>query len=537
MGLTWTLRDGPPKHGFEERGPDDTYFYDAAIGDGSVRWLEKYIRVPEGDDYAKPWRVPPWQADITRALYGWRRRSDGLQRFTKIDETVARGNGKTMHFCALTVKALAGDGILTPIIEYAGTNADNTAKAHSYSSSMVRQSRPLLKRLRPLDSTYRILRRNHTGYSRAIAGVAKHAHGEHPTHLLEDDMQAMDREFHQVVSSSQSTIRRPIRFNAYTGGFDFSGIAYEIREHGERVLEDPELDPELLVVHYGADPDDDFEDPAVMRKANPNLGISVHESFLRNELRSARGNPSQLNAVLTFNFNMWVRQQIRWLTDEMWDSGARAIDEAALAGRDCYIGVDLASVDDVAAVAYVFPAPEPQPWTVLWDFFIPGDNVGDRDRRTKGKHSFRTWIQQGWVTATAGNVIDYDAIEAKALARVRKLKVRVHELAFDPWQAQHFAQNIAKQNVTTVEVANTCPRMNLGVKTIEELVLSKRLVHGANPVARWMLQNTQIFINAAGEKKPDKKKSGEKIDGVTAMVLGVGRAVFPQPKRQVFGAS
>lgn len=534
MGLTWTLRDPIPKHGWEERGPDEIYRYDATEGDAAVKWLEKYIHIPEGDDYGKRWKLPEWQANIVRARYGWRRASDGLLRYTKITETCARGNAKTMLFSALTVKGLSGDGLPTPIIQYAGTDADNTAQAHRYSANMVRLSKPLIKRLRPLDSTYRIVRRNGTGYSRALASAQRHAHGGHPTHLLEDDMQAMDREFHQIVKSSQSTVRSPVLMQAMTAGNDFAGIGYEVLQHAYKVLQDPELDPELLVDIHQATENEDLEDPEVMRKANPNLGISVHARFLLQAIREAKGIPSQLNSVLTYNYNIWVRQVVRWLTDEIWDAGSGKVDLDALAGRDCFIGVDLASVDDVAAVAYVFPAPAPQPWSVLWDFFIPSENVKARVKRNRTA-PFDVWIRQGWVTPTTGNVIDYDEIEAKALARVRKLKVRVRELAFDPWQAQHFAQNIAKQNVKTIEIANTCSKMNLGVKTVEELALSKRIRHGGNPVARWMVQNAQILTNSSGEKKPDKRKSGEKIDGVTAMVLGIGRAAFTPAAPQKVG--
>jgi phage terminase large subunit-like protein len=532
--LSWTLNDPLPKNGFEERGPDEIYYYDADRGDAAVVWLEKYIHIPEGDDYGKRWTIPEWQAKIARARYGWCRRTDGGLRYTKIMQTAARGNAKTMEFSAFTVKGLAGDGLATPIIQYAGTDADNAAQSHRYSANMVRLSKPLLKRLRPLDSTYRIVRRNNTGFSRVLAADKKHAHIGHPSHLVEDDMQEMDREFHQIVKSSQSTVKNPTVFQAFTAGTDFDGIAYEIKTHGQAVLKDPELDPELLVVIYEAKENADFEDPAVMRQANPNLGVSVQERFLRDAIREAKGIPSQLNSVLTFNFNVWVRQKVRWLTDELWDTGGTRIDEAQLAGRDCYIGVDLATVDDVAAVAYVFPAPAPQPWTVMWDFFIPKDNLRQRVRKTKVP--FDRWVQQGWVEATPGNVIDTEFIETRLLARVRKWKCKVRELAFDPWQAQDFAQRIAKQGVKTIEVGNTCAKMNLGVKTIELLALSKRIVHGAHPVARWMVQNTQIVINSAGEKKPDKKKSGEKIDGVTAMVLGVGRAAFVPEEQQRLGA-
>lgn len=528
MSARWGFGERMPKNG--ER--DGEYRYSTAEAEAPVTWMAKYLRIPEGDAYGQPFRLPDWLADYTRALYGWRTQN-GRRRYRRAFLAVARGNQKTSYEAAVGVRHLAGEDIATPFAIQAGTDRENAGHGFRYAASMVRQNPRLASRLQVIPSTKRILRKSGTGTFRVTSSDAQHAHGSHPTLLNRDDMQAMESEFYDVLSTSQRTVADPLALDCMTAGFDRRMVGHREWEVAEKVKRDPSLNPALLVGIWTLGDEWsklDLEDPDTWKRANPNLGITVHWDALLSEVREARINPSKLNTILTLHGNLWVQQRTRWLSLEMWDASAGIVDEETFRGRHCYVAVDLASVDDVAAVAYVFPSEDGSPWQVVWDFFIPGDNVLERVRRARVP--YQVWIDQGWLHATPGPSVDYDAIEHRITTRIRGWGARVSELAYDPWQAEHFAQDMRRQGVATMEVPNTCKHMNLGVKEVERLVLARALVHGGNPVARWMLDNTSILTNSAGERKPDKAKSAEKIDGIVALVMGIGRAALAQQEER-----
>lgn len=531
MTLVWTPRERMPKHG----ETDGEFRYDAHIAEGHVKWFGENLRIPEGDHYGEPFALPPWQADFLRGLHGWRRK-DGRRRYTRAVLAVARGNAKSALVAGIGTQHIGSYKIPSVQVLGAGTDRENAGIIYRYSESMVRQNKDLSKRLGLKPSTKHIFRKpgtGATGFYRVTSSDAKHAHGTHPSLLMRDDLQEMEREFYGVLSTSQVSVADPLTVDAMTAGFDRGMAGWEEWQHAEKVLGDPNIDPTLLVHLFTTGPKDDIEDPAVQLKANPNLGVTVSQDFLRQQIHKAKSLSSFENTLLTLHFNRWVNQRTRWLSLQAWDATAGIVDEAKFAGREVIVSVDLATVSDIAAVSYVFPAPEPEPIDVVWDFFMPADNI--QDRVTRDRVPYDVFISNGWMTATDGNVVDYDRIEKRIQQRVRGWKCKVREIVFDPWQAQHFAQDMSAQGLATVEMANTCRNMNPGVNEAERLVLSKRLRHGGNQVARWMVDNTVIYQNGSGERKPDKGKSQEKIDGVTTLCMALSRAILKPDVPQRWG--
>ncbi len=240
--------------------------------------------------------------------------------------------------------------------------------------------------------------------------------------------------------------------------------------------------------------------------------------------------------------NLWTTQDTRWLDIEKWDACADPVDLGALAGRTCYAALDLASTTDIAALVLVFPSddappidailepealPEtPQPETddtiydVLAYFWIPCDNIAARVRRDRVPYD--VWVREGLIYATEGNVIHYAAIRAKIDELAQKYDIR--ELGFDRWGATQMTQELQDSGMEVVPIGQGFASMSAPTKELLNLVLSKRLRHGGNPVLRWMADNVRVSQDAAGNLKPDKAKSTERIDGISALIMGIDRA-------------
>lgn len=517
--LIWTPRERMPKHGDR----DGEFVFDEPRADAAVAWFPKYLRFADGDVARQPFRPQPWQGNIVRSLYGWRR-SDGRRRYRSLLIGIPRGNGKTVLGAGFCVKGLVGDNVIAPQVIGAGTDRENASHIYRNVSGMVWQHRALLKRLRPVDSTRRIVRRRGDGFYRVISADAQHAHGMHPTELLVDDLQAQEsREFIDVLASSQGTVADPLMIQFMTAGFDTNSVGYERWERGLRVLEQPELDPEMLVYLYYLEPTDDWEDPAMWRKANPNLGVSVQEDFIAAQVRDAREMPAKQNSVLRLHFNIWTQQETRWMDLAKYDASSTVPlgSLGAMKGRRCFVAVDLASNVDVAAVSYLFP-PDGRDavWRHFGRYYVPAPTVGERSRRDKVPYD--AWVRDGLMVATAGATTDYDVIADEIVANAKRFDIA--EVVFDRWGSPNFVQKLERASLRVRGFGQGYKEMSPATKAFERLVLRQVFCHGGDRVLRWMVGNIVIEQDAAGNYKPSKARSREKIDGAVTAIMAVGAA-------------
>jgi phage terminase large subunit-like protein len=216
----------------------------------------------------------------------------------------------------------------------------------------------------------------------------------------------------------------------------------------------------------------------------------------------------------------------RWIDIAVWDEGARPVDAKALYGRDCFAGLDLSTTTDISAFVLVFPPEKDnktnEPWKVLCRFWIPEDNV--RKRVEKDRVPYDVWIRQGFIRATSGNVIDYEAIRQSIIADQKQFRIR--EIAFDRWNATQLCTQLDSDGFVMMPFGQGFASMSGPTKEVEKLIVGRQFVHGGNPVLRWMASNVAIKQDPAGNCKPDKSKSTERIDGIVALVMGVGRAAL-----------
>jgi phage terminase large subunit-like protein len=215
---------------------------------------------------------------------------------------------------------------------------------------------------------------------------------------------------------------------------------------------------------------------------------------------------------------------------DKWAATAGVVDFEALRGRECYAGLDLATVNDVAALVLVFPPHgESDLYKVLPFFWIPEDNMHERVKRDRVPYD--VWERQGFITATPGNVIDYAFIRAKMNELADIFYIR--EVAFDRWGAQKIQTELQDDGFTLAQFGQGFVSMNSPTKELLKLVLEERLHHGNNPVLRWMCDNLVVRLDPAGNVKPDKEKSTEKIDGMVALIMALDRATRHLPSGEL----
>jgi phage terminase large subunit-like protein len=284
-------------------------------------------------------------------------------------------------------------------------------------------------------------------------------------------------------------------------------------------------DPAFLPVIYEAGQDDDWKAPATWRKAHPGLGVSVKEEFFESECAKAQHLPAFENTFRRLYLNQWTEQADRWISLDCWDANDAPLPD--LEGRECFAGLDLASTTDIAAFVLVFPVGGRV--YMVPHFWIPADGMKRRIERDRVPYDL--WRQQGHVEVTDGATIDYDVIRTKINALGERYRIR--DIAIDRWNATQIATQLTGDGFEVYGFGQGMASMSGPMKELERLLLAGAIGHGGHPVLRWMASNMAARQDEAGNIKPDRTKSTNRIDGIVAAIMGIGRMLVAQPGLQV----
>lgn len=382
----------------------------------------------------------------------------------------------------------------------------------------------LNKRVKLLASTKRLVYLPTNSFYQVLSAEAYSKHGFNIHGVVFDELHTQpNRKLFDVMTKGSGDARtQPLYFLITTAGTDTQSICYETHQKAVDIIEGRKFDPTFYPVIYGAKEEDDWTDPKVWKKANPSLGITVSIDKVRAACESAKQNPAEENSFRQLRLNQWVKQSVRWMPMAKWDACAFPVKPESLEGRVCYGGLDLSSTTDITAFVLVFPPEdETDKYTVLPYFWMPEDNIDLRVRRDHVQYDL--WEKQGYILTTEGNVVHYGYIE-KFIEELGE-KYNIREIAFDRWGAVQMVQNLEGLGFTVVPFGQGFKDMSPPTKELMKLTLEERIAHGGHPVLRWMMDNIYIKTDPAGNIKPDKEKSTEKIDGAVATIMALDRAI------------
>ena len=354
-------------------------------------------------------------------------------------------------------------------------------------------------------------------------GVNPHGYIIDELHVLED------RDPIDNVETAAGARRQPMGIKITTAGVSRESVWAEERTDAVAVVEGRATDDTLLVLIYTLDDGDDPFDEAVWPKANPNHEVSVKLSYLREQADVAKRSPGKLTAFLRFHANVPTAVSTRAINIDEWDRCAGLEEgedyeawEARLFGGDTsragYAGLDLASVRDLTALLFL-AAGEGNTIDVLARFYVPEEGIKDRAR--KDGVPYDEWVRDGYLIATPGNITDHEFIERDVLALGGRHTIG--EIGFDDWNSGMLPSHLTEQGVTMVRIPQTQSGLGPGWKELERWILNGRLRHGGHPILRWMAGNVEVETDAAGNQRPSKRRSSERIDGIVAMTMAANR--------------
>lgn len=488
----------------------------------ALRFFRNELKFVEGLKAGQPFLLEKWQEKIIADLFG-ELREDGTRQYRTAYIEVPRGNGKSMLCAGIALYLLLRDGEKRPQVYSAGGDRKQARIVFNAAREMV-AANPAFEAECELRQ-YEIKAMN-GGWYEALSAEAPTKHGFAAHGIIFDELHVQpNRKLWEALTTSTGKRHQPLTVAITTAGHDRSSICWEMHQRAKAAIADPESDPHFYAAIWSADSEEDWTDEEVWRKANPNLGVSVQISYLRDMCRAAKENPEIENTFRNLHLNQWTGQAVRWIPMHLWDKCQREFSESELLGRPCYAALDLASTRDATAAALVFPM-ESGEYSVLPYFWIPESSQSDRAHQDR--RQLLNWAAKGMVRQTPGNVCGYFEL-AEDLAALRQ-KFDIQSCAFDPWSpAQAFVQIACNQSGFDAEwfkeFRQTAGNFAAPSKEFIRLVASEKLHHDGNPVLRWMAENTAARRDSNDNVKPDKENSADKIDGIVATIMALGLAI------------
>jgi len=473
------------------------------------------LKHSKGEWAGQSFILEPWEAFIIGSLFGWKR-ADGTRRFRTAYVSVARKNGKSTLTAGIGNYMAFFDDEQGAEVYCAAMKREQAKIVWSEAARMVKRTPALNRRIKSFVGNLHV--EAAAQKFEPLGADADNMDGLNVHCAIIDELHAhKTRNVLDVLTTATGARRQPLVFIITTAGFDRNSVCWEQHDYSVKVLEGIIPDDTFFCFVAGIDEGDDWRDEAVWPKANPNLGVSVKAEDLRTKCQRAIEVPGQQNAFRRLHLNEWTEQADRWLDMATWDENGHPFDPMLLKGHECYAGLDLSSTADLTALELWFPDEQ----KALCYFWVPEEGI--RQRAERDRVPYDVWTRQGYIEATEGNVVDYDIIRV----RTNELKelYNIKELAIDRWNSTQLQIQLAGDGFAVVPFGQGFASMTAPTKEMERLILERGLNHGGNPVLRWMASNVAVVQDAAGNLKIDKAKSTEKVDGMVALAMAIGRAM------------
>ncbi len=509
------------------------YWFDEKSADAAVDFFPRFLRLTSGEWAGKPFVLEDWQADdIIRPLFGWKR-ADGTRRYRRCFVWVPRKNGKTELGAGIALLALLGDGEEGGEVYSIAADKDQAAIVFNKAIAMVGKSEALSDELVCLKTAIYCSALNAS--FKPLSGSGKGKHGMAASGLIGDEIHEWPNgDLYQFMHDSEGNRRQPLEFLISTAGKK-GGYGSEIYEECEKICDGVIDDPETLVVIYAADPEkDDWTKEATWFKANPNLGVSKKLDTMRSDARRAMQSPRLENSFKAYHLNIWSEQAVRWLPIDMADDKGRRFGwkycagplgwkelEFSLTGKRCFSGIDLSSINDLTALVHWFPAQDGLDTpAVLARFFKPEDLLIEHGKRDK--LPYERWVANGALLATPGNVVDYAFLKKTLFDDAERFEIQ--NIGVDRYNATQTTIEIAQEGLPIEYFQQGFVSMSPPSKELERLVISNALHHGNHPILERHAKVVAVETDPAGNIKPTKAKSTQRIDGIVALVNAIGVA-------------
>lgn len=497
---------------------DKGWYFDRKAAEHAITFIERLRHVVGrwGGDYIT---LEPWQCFILWNIFGWKMAATKKRRYTDAYIEVARKNGKSTLASAIALYMEFADREMGAEVYSVATTRDQARICFNYAQKMVKVSDlrnyALVTRdaivYEPLGASYKPL----SSDAHSLDGKNSHCvivdeYHAHATDAVVD-----------VMHTSFGARAQGLMFIITTAGLDTSVPCYAYRKTMCQLLDGSVEADKTFAMIFTLDDIEEVDNPAMWVKANPCIGASLSHEWLKEEYDKMKREPSKIVSTMTKSFNVWMDAPTVWIADAAWSGITSVVPMEELLGQKCVGALDLAAVNDYTALCLKFNIGGRHQF--LWRFYIPEDKYRQRYDMQRENANIEEWVRKGFITVTPGNVTDYDYIIRDIVELGERYEMTT--MAYDPWNSSTIVPKLVEQGVNMQPFTQTISNYAMPTKEFERIVGMGIVDHYDNPVARWMLSNVVIREDVNGNRRPDKRKSSEKIDGIVAAIMAIGQSM------------
>lgn len=508
-----------------------TSHYDKQKADKAVKFIEMLPHT-KGEWEGQPFWLLPWQEQIIRDIFGVVK-EDGYRQFRTAYIEIPKKQGKSELAAAIALYLLYADNEPSAEVFSAASDRQQASIVFDVAKRMVEMTPALQKRSKIMTAGKRVVNFSNAGYYQVVSADVGGKHGYSISGLVFDELHTQpNRKLWDVLTKGSGDARRqPLHVAITTAGVERNSICFELHTKSLDLIAGKRIDPTFYPVVYSLPMEEDWTLEKNWYKVNPSLGYTVPVERMREAFLQAQGNPAEESVFRTLRLSQWVGSEVAWIPDNIYKKGDIPIDVRSLEGRECYAGLDLSSSGDITALVLMFPPrTEDEKYICLPFFWVPEDTIPLRVQRTSVPYD--NWVAQGYMMSTPGNVIDYAYIQNT----IEELSLKYHilEIAFDRWGSNMLVERLTEMGLTVVPFGQGYKDMSPPSREFYEQLMKGNMIHGGNPILRWMCGNVVIEKDPAGNIKPTKSKSADKIDGVVAAIMALDRCIRHEDTSSVY---
>ena len=491
------------------------YYFDKDASHKAISFIETFITHTKGELTGKPFLLEDWQKEIVGDIFGWKNKDTGFRKYRTVFIEVPRKNGKTTLCAAIGIYMLFADNERGAEIYAAAGDRNQAGIVFEIAKSMILQNPELEQRGKVFRNS--ITNQSKGNFFQAISSDSKTKHGFNANCIIFDELHTQpNRDLWDTLTTSTGARREPLTIAITTAGYDRQSICYEVYSYAKKVKDGSIKDDSFYTVIYEADNEDDITSEEVWKKANPNYGVSLRKEYMRRESQRAVDVPSYQNTFKRLMLNIWTESQTKWIGHNEWMECYQDFDYSILEGKECWGGLDLASSRDLSAFVLLFNVDGK--FIIRPYIFIPEENA--KKRSDRDGVNYMEWLRDGHIFGTAGDVQDYNFIRAKINDLSKKY--RIQSIAYDRWGASQLVIDLQNDGATLDPFGQGFVSMNMPTKDLEIQIIGKNIIHDNNPCLNWCLSNVAIQEDPAGNIKPNKAKSTDRIDPIVALIMALG---------------
>jgi len=504
------------------------FWFDERAAARAIAFFERELVLPDvqGEETGEilPFSVQGWQGFILGSLFGWKK-ADGHRRFRTAYVETGKGSGKTPLGAGIALYCLLADGQSYPEVYSAAVSQNQATITWTDAQRMVDHSARLRAQVLMTAHVIRGRRRPNAGGGKfqAVSSEKRGLEGKRPHCAVIDEIHEHPTD--QVVTKMRRGTKRnkdALIVELTNAGMDRTSICFRHHELSRRVLEQSVSNESWFAYVCALDDGDDWRDRRCWPKANPNIGVTIDWSYLEEAVAEAEGDPGSEADVRRLNFCEWVERQSNFLQAAKWH-GCRVTEPPILTGITPYGAIDLGMSDDMSAFALVWRIAEERYFTRVW-YWAPEEALKKHKARP-----WSDWRRKARLEVTDGDVTDFGRVRSDISRIARDAGCKV--MAFDKRFAQQMAQELQAEGFMMIDQQQGFA-LNEPTRKMGALVKGGTFEHEGDPVTTWQASNVVTTKGNRGDVRPDKEKSADKIDGIVAAIMALGRAMLEAPKKK-----